>query len=119
VPYTGHRDKTNTVWELGTLPVEYSVYDPPSGRASGINLGEPAPEASQLEDEAPPPPIQLMDSDAVNTEVLPQTQVLESSTMTLAVEVEKTEERIATKYKRKKRSHYGRDTTYDSAQLSG
>jgi len=92
---------------------------PPSGCTTGINPGEPALEASRLEDEAPPPQIQLVDSDTINIEVLPQTQVLEPSTMTPAVEVEKTEERIATKYKRKKRSHYGRDTTHDSKQLSG
>jgi len=60
-----------------------------------------------------------VDSDTVNNEVLLQTQVLEPSAAAPAVEVEQTEERIATKYKRKKRSHYGRDTTYDSAQLSG
>jgi len=61
----------------------------------------------------------LIDSDTISNEVLPLTQVLGSSTMTPAVQVEKIEGRITTKYKRKKRSHYGRDTTYDSAQLSG
>ena len=103
---------------LDTAPSSTSPI-PPSGRNTGINynLGVPAFEASQFEDEAPPPLIQLSDSDTLDIEVLPQTQVLESSTVAPTVEVEQTEERVATKYKWKKRSHNGRDTTSGSAQL--
>jgi len=92
---------------------------PPSGRASGINIdiSVPIQEGLRLEDEAQPPEIQLLDSDANNNnEVLPQTQQLVASNTALAVEEK--EERIATtKYERRKRTERGRPTTYHSAQL--